>query len=262
MKRGLIAAFVAASITFAIMYILSSSSPYFYLFASVMTAAIGFFAFIFTIMLSELGELRSSRKKQRSTDWDFQNAFSNDVQGFLNQCPGCEQIIVRAVRTSSGDQYGLAVIELKSNMEEDTLYGMLPRMIEDIPDVELVGPFLLSELRRNDIEKRYNRFGYALVGIAIPFLVIGFAASIIIRGFLGMIDWLVPIFIIYFIMTFIPLIGLSLWKRNAEIKSDTEIAQTYPRFIEALQTLVAKHHTLAFGKTSYRSRLERINKQL
>jgi hypothetical protein len=59
-----------------------------------------------------------------------------------------------------------------------------------------------------------------------------------------------------------PSIILSVWKRRTEIRSDVEIARKYPRFLEALQTLVDRHHTQPYGITSYKTRLERIKEHL
>jgi hypothetical protein len=261
-KNGLIAATITTPITFIILYMMSSDSPFFIMISVVMTAVIAFVAFIFTLLITQLLEIRGSIKKGRTKDWGLQNAFSNDIQSFLNKCSGYEQVIVRAISPTAGERYGLVILKLKSNMEEETLFSILPQIVQDIHDVELVGPFILSELRRKDIERRYNRFSYGVLGIAIPFLFIGFILSISNHGILGMIDFIIPVFIIYSIISVVPLIGISIWKRNSEIHSDTEIVQTYPRFKEALNTLIANHHTLPYGMTSYRSRLERINKQL
>ncbi|MFW9789499.1 MAG: hypothetical protein ACFFE1_17670 [Candidatus Thorarchaeota archaeon] len=261
-KNGLIAAVIAMPVTFIIMFMLAPTSPLIVMFAVVMAAAVGFFVFLLTLLISEFSVLRKSMKIRRSTVWDFQNSFSNDVQSILNKCPGYDEVIIRAVKSSSNDQIGLVAVKLTTNMEEETLFAMLPRMVQDLHDVELAGPFILSELRRNDIEKRFNRLNYAVLGITIPFLTIGVIASIANQEFYSMFDSIIPIFVTYIVMSVVPGIGLSIWKCNADIKSDTEIARAYPRLREALQTLIANHHTLPFGKTSYKSRLERIDKQL
>jgi hypothetical protein len=262
LKNGAIAALIATPIIFIIMYILTSNSPYFLLIGGVMTAFVAFAAFIFVFLFSELLFLRRSMKKPRSTDWDFQNAFTNDIQGMLNKIPGYERIVVRGVRSPSSEQYGLVALRLKTSLEEEVLFGMLPQMLEDIHELELAGPFILSELRRKDIEKKYNRISYGLLGFSIPYLAISVILSLVSFGPFGMVEWMLPTFGVYFIIAFVPLAVLSVWKRNIEIKSDVEIAQTYPRFRESLQTLIKTHHTLPYGMTSYRSRLERIDKQL
>ncbi len=262
LRNGAIAALIATPIIFIIIYIYISNSPYFLLIGGVMTAVVAFAAFIFAYLFSELNYLYKSRKRPRSIDWDFQNAFTNDIQSLLNKVPGYEQIVVRGVKSPSSEQYGLVALRLKTSLEEEVLFGMLPQMLEDIHDIELAGPFILSELCRKDIEKRYNRISYGVLGISSPYLAISVILSLVTHGPLGMMEWMLPAFGGYFIIAFVPLAVLSVWKRNKEIKSDVEIAHTYPRFRESLQTLINTHHTLPVGMTSYRSRLERINKQL
>ena len=66
----------------------------------------------------------------------------------------------------------------------------------------------------------------------------------------------------YLLITMTPLVAGSLWKRRAEIDSDVDVAMKYPRFIEALETLIARHHSLPYGITSYKTRLERIRSRL
>jgi hypothetical protein len=68
LKKGAIAAVVAAPFTFIIMYVLVGNSALFLLFASVMTGLITFGAFIFTYMFSELVSMHRAITKKRSSD--------------------------------------------------------------------------------------------------------------------------------------------------------------------------------------------------
>jgi hypothetical protein len=180
----------------------------------------------------------------------------------LNSFPKYENLSVRAVKSPLIEQFGLVVLKPNSNLEEDILLALLPQIVDDIRDVELAKPFILSEIRRKDIEKQSNRLGYLIVGIAIPFLVIGMLFALLqIGSILAAIRFL-QMMVVIVIVTMTPAIFLSIWKRNAELKSDVEIAQSYPRLREAFQLLIAKRHTLPFGITSYRTRLERVEQKL
>ena len=252
---------VTTFIVFIIMMILLPDPPFFPVFTIFISAVAAFMAFMITLGMSKIWPiLRPSGK--RNTDWDIQVPFAVDVQRFLSEFTGLDKIEVKGIKPLSGELYGLIVLGLDKNYEEKVLYGMLPHILQDIHDVNLVGPFILSEIRRKEIEKRHNRVGYVIAGIAIPFLFISMFLSFTLFGFAGFFSAIFPIFCIYAIGTLLPLAYISYWKRTAEIKSDAEIATNCHRFREALQTLIDKHHTLPYGMTSYRTRLERIDKHL
>ena len=252
---------VATFIVFFIMMILLPDPPFFPVFTILISAIAAFMVFIIVVVAVAVWPvIRHSGK--RNTEWDIQIPFAAEVQRFLSKFKGLDKIAVRAIKSPSDELYGLIVLGLDDNYEEKVLHGILPNILKDIHDVNLVGPLILSEIRRKEIEKRCNRISYIVLGIAIPFLFISMYLSITLLGFGQFFTVIVPIFGIYTILTVLPLVYMSYWTRTAEIKSDAEIATSCHRFREALQTLIDKHHTLPYGVTSYRSRLERIDKHL
>lgn len=254
-------AIITAFIVFIIIMILFPDLPFFPAFPLTISALAAFGAFMIVAMTVAMWPLLRPSGK-RNTEWDIQVPFAADLQKFLSEFLNHDNITVRGIKPPSDEQYGLVILKLDDNYEEKVVYGMLPNILKDIYDVNLVGPLILSEIRRKEIEKRYNRVGYVVMGIAIPFLFIGMFLSMALFGFGEFLSLLLPIFGIYALVTIPPLAYMSLWKRKAEIKSDAEIAACCPRFRETLQTLIEKHHTLPYGMTSYRSRLERIDKHL
>ena len=261
-RNGLIAALTVAPIAFIITYVLVGGSPLFFSLVVVVTVLSAIAAFGIVFIYVDFVTFRRVLAKKRNTAWDIQNAYSDYIQGFLNSFSGYEHLMVRAVKSSTSDQFGLVVLELKSNLQEEVLIGLLPQIVNDISDAQLASPFLLSEIRRNDIEKRYNRFGYIITGIGFPFIVISAFYVILRFGIMFDTNWFILVMMVDVILMMISLILLTAWKRNAETKSDVEIARSYPRFREALHTLIAKHHTLPYGKTSYRTRLQRVEQKL
>ncbi|MHA2022468.1 MAG: hypothetical protein ACTSWQ_02280 [Candidatus Thorarchaeota archaeon] len=254
-------AVITSFIVFIIMMIIFPNPPFFPIFTTLISALAAFVAFMITLVTSAMWPiLRPSGK--RTTEWDIQVPFAAEVQRFLNEFLGSDNISVRGIKPPSDELYGLIVLGLDKNYEEKVLYGMLPHILKDIHDVNLVGPFILSEIRRKEIEKRYNRISYVLLGILIPFMFISMFLPIVLFGFGAFFNIILPIFGMSMFIVFLPIAYMSNWKKKAEIESDSEIATSCHRFREALQTLIDKHHTLPYGETSYRTRLERIDKHL
>ena len=252
---------ITTFIVFIIVMIMFPNPPLFPVFSVLISALAAFGVFIIIIMTMVTWPIiRPSGK--RNTEWDIQVPFAADVQRFLSEFPGLDKIAVRGIKPPSDELYGLVVIELDDNYEEKVLFGILPHILKDIHDVDLVGPFILSDIRRKKIEKKHNKISYGFLGIAIPILVAGMFYTLLNIGTSVFLTVFFQIFVIYLIMTVVPAIVMSIWKRKEEIKSDAEIANTCPRFREALQTLINNHHTLPHGKTSYRTRLQRIDKHL
>jgi len=260
-RKGGVAAIISFVIVFVIMFIFLSDSVFFLTFALSISAITAFGAFGIVLMIGPVWSIIKPGST-RNTDYDIQIPFAADVQGFLSKFPDLDRIIIRGVKPLSDDMYGLVVLRLDKNYEEKTLYGLLPNILKDIHDIQLVGPLILSEIKRDEIEKRYNRINHGVVGISILFLFISMFLSITLIGLTGFFFIFLQILFIYLIMAFIPSFYMYYWKRKSEIRSDTEIAISCPRFRETLQILIDKHHTLPYGKTSYRTRLERVNKYL
>lgn len=260
LKNGAIAAMIAVLFSFVIMYSFHPDSPIWVFFLVVMPLIIGVVAFAVVYITGLMWDFIKPGG-ERMTEWDVQVPFAADVQDFLHKFFSPNEVVVRAVKPPMHEKYGLVISKLNANYQEKPVCSILPHTLEDIHDVELVGSLILSEIKRNDIEKRYNRFNSVFVGGGIIFLAGSMLYSFTL-GFERLFGLFVPIFLIYFVMAFVPIIVLSLWKRNAEIKSDIRVANECPKFIEVLQILIDRHHTLPYGVTSYRSRLERVEKKI
>ncbi|MFW9797465.1 MAG: hypothetical protein ACFFE2_10535 [Candidatus Thorarchaeota archaeon] len=260
LKKGLVGALTAFLISFIIIYLLYSSSPMWVFSLVIIPLALGIGAFAIVYVTSLVWDFIKPGGA-RNTQWDIQVPFATDVQNYLHKYLGSKEVAVRAVKPPAHEKYGLVVLKLNDNYDEDTIFAMLPQVLEDIHDAELAGSFILSEIWRKAIERRYNRISYVIVGAVIIFLA-GGMIYVFTGGFARFFGLFAPIFITYLIMAFVPLTILSLWKRNAEILSDTRVARECRRFTEALQNLISHHHTLPYGMTSYQSRLERIEKRL
>ncbi|MFX1368335.1 MAG: hypothetical protein ACFFAY_07045 [Promethearchaeota archaeon] len=261
LKQGMVGALVAFFVAFSVMFFLFSRYRLFMTFAVVISAIVGFGAFVIIFMTSSMWFLIKPTGS-RSTEYDIQVPFAADVQGFLNQFLDDERTAVIATKLPFHEEYGFVIARLQDNYQEKTLFSLMPQILKDINDVELAGSLILSEIWRKDIEKRYNRFSYASVGAAIIFLISSISISLMLFGFEEFFAIFLPILGLYTIVAIIPSTLAAYWKRTAEIRSDVRVAKACPRFIEALQILTDKHHTLPFGTTSYQTRLERIDKVL
>ncbi|NHI84337.1 MAG: hypothetical protein EAX81_08565 [Candidatus Thorarchaeota archaeon] len=257
LKKGAAGAIVASFAIFAIMFLFLSNHPLFLTFALVMSAVVGVVVFAIIFAISTMWFLIKP-SRQRSTEYDIQIPFATDVQAFLNRFLNGRRIPVIAISFPHSEEFGLVASRLKDSLEEEALFSIMPNVLRDINDVELAGPFILSEIWRKDIEKRYTRVNYDLVGFAIVFLFGSMLLSLALLGFDGFFLVMGRIFFIYLIVGLIPTTLLAYWKYKTEIKSDTKVVKHCPRFTEALQILVDKHHTLPYDTTSYKTRLERI----
>jgi len=260
LRTSALAAIIAFAISYVIMFIFMSGSSIFYIFATVMSTVLAFGAFMITFMTRIMWPL--FRPGPRSTEWDIQVPFASDLQSYLRKFVGLESIEVRGIKPPADEMYGLIVLKLNEKFEEEVIEAIYPSMLEDIHEVDLAGPLILSEIRRKEIEKKHNRISYSFLGIAIPVLAIGMIYALLNIRFPDFFIVFFQIFAIYIIMTMIPAIVMTYWTRREEIKSDADIAVTCTRFRETLKTLIDNHHTLPYGKTSYRTRLERIDKYL
>ncbi|MFW9770007.1 MAG: hypothetical protein ACFFEM_14390, partial [Candidatus Thorarchaeota archaeon] len=259
-KRSLITVVIAIPASFIILISLSPHMLAFIMVPLIFSVFIGFMAFILTFLIIPMFSIIRARSK-RSTDWDVRNPFADSIQQFLNESPDYQNLSVKAVKPHQDEMFGLVVERLQSDYSEEAIFNLSPHMLKDIQDADLAGPLILSELRRKDIERKYNRMSYSFSGLIIIIMTI----SLI---------WMFSHYSIEFFITFFPMIiifpllmippgiVLSIWKRRAEIRVDVEIAQNYPGFLEALQILIGRHHTQPFGITSYKTRLERIKAHL
>lgn len=252
-----IVAIIAFIVTLAAMYPLSSRYPFFIAIAIFASGMIAFFAFgIALVVVAVLFKMRVDRKK--SMEWEIQVPFARDVQIFLDRFLGHDKVAIRAVKSPSDDDYGLVIAALRDNYKEKALFSVTPTVLNDIQDPELAGPLVLSEIWRKNIEKRYKQISYPFAGFATVFLFGGMWFLFSLLGFEMFFMLFIPLLLAYLVLVMGTSAYLSFWKRKAEIKSDYRVARECPRFTEALQILVANHHTLPYGITSYRTRLERI----
>jgi hypothetical protein len=199
---------------------------------------------------------------ERNTSWDVELPFANELQQFLNRQTGFEGIMVRGVKSPYDENVGLVVLKLKEDYTEETVHAVLPHTLRDIRNVELLGPLILAEMKRDEIQQRERSVGFKFLGIGIPFLAIGIIWAITTGGAIGLLTSILPIFVIYFAIVAIPAGYMTYWRRRAIVESELEVAMRFPRYREALQILIEKHHMLPYGTTSYKSRLGLIDKQL
>ncbi|MFW9769658.1 MAG: hypothetical protein ACFFF9_16225 [Candidatus Thorarchaeota archaeon] len=280
--RAVIWSSIAALIGFAISFVAFITyfpdASSFILGPIVVSAMVGFFAFFgaFTSLSLFMKPLFISsvfkkplviQHPQRNVEWDISHPLADTVQEFLNKNEGYETVTVRAVRGAKSlsiEVFGFVVERLNSDQVEETIYAMMPQTVNDLQDVDLVGPLILSEMRRKDIKKRHDRWSvrsaiisvlvFAALFISILPSLAGFSDS----AYLG----ILRVLGIFLLLTGPPLFFLTYWKKRAETNSDVKVAKAYPTLIEALQTLIDKYYTQPYGITSYKTRLERIKEHL
>ena len=227
------------------------------LFTTLMSAVIGVGAFVITFMLVLMWPMIKPDNEPRDTSSDFQDDFTEAVQRFINQEEGFETVIVRGVQPPFDSDAGLVVFGVDLEGRETTLEVLMPHTLKDLRDPKQAGSLLVSEMKRDRIEKQVNRFSYAFLGIGLLVLIFGLVLPIIREGPYFFLQVFVQVLLLYIVITFVPLIGGMLWKRRADILSDAEVATNHPEFIQALRILASKHHSLPYGITSYKTRLER-----
>lgn len=238
------------------------SSAFVIPFTLLMSAVAGVGVFVIAFMAGLMWPMMGFGSEERSTDWDVQLPLAGEVQRFLNEQGDYERLMIRGVKPPLDDDPGLVVLRLKEDFTEETLHAVLPHTLKDINDAELIGPLILAELRRDEIERRERSVGFKVLAIAIPYLAIAMIWAFVTQGVFGILIYILPIFGGYLVMALLPLGYMTLWKRRALAKSELEIAMRFPRYREALQILIDKHHMLPYGTTSYKSRLELIDKEL
>jgi hypothetical protein len=259
-KRSLIVVVVTIPVSFVLLILLSPRMLEFIMLPLTFSLMIGFMAFMLTFLIIPMFSMIRAHNK-RNTDWDVQHPFADSIQQFLRESPDCQNLAVKAVKPQSDEMFGLVVERLRSDSSGKAIFNISPQMLKDIEDVDLAGPLVLSEVQRKDIERKYNRMSYSITGI----IIILMAISLIWEFSYYSLEFIItffPMILIFPLLIIPPSIILSVWKRRTEIRSDVEIARKYPRFLEALQTLVDRHHTQPYGITSYKTRLERIKEHL
>ena len=256
-----VVAIIAFLVTFAAMYPVSSRYPFLMGLAILASGMMAFFAFVIALLVVAMLSQRMANRK-RSTEWEVQVPFATDVQIFLVRFLGHDRVAVRAVKPPSDDDYGLVIATQQGNYKEKVLFSVTSTVLNDIHDPELAGPLILSEIWRKNIEKRYKQISYPFVGFATVLMFGGMWFLFSLLGFERFFVLFIPLLFAYVVLAMGTSTYLSFWKRKAEAKSDYRVARECPRFTEALQILIEKHHTLPYGITSYGTRLERIEKSL
>ncbi len=259
MKVSAIVAIIAFVVTFAAMYPASARYPFLTGLAIFASGMMAFFAFVIALLVVAMLSKRMADRK-KITEGEVQVPFATDIQIFLDRFLGHEKVAIRAVKSPSDDDYALVIARLQNNYNEKALFSVPSTALKDIRDPELAGPLILSEIWRKNIEKRYKQISYPLVGVTAVFLFGGMWYLFSLLGFEAFFVLYIPLLFAYVVLVMGTSAYLSYWKRKAEAKSDYRVARECPRFTEALQILVEKHHTLPYGITSYRTRLERIEK--
>jgi hypothetical protein len=258
--RSLIVVVVTIPVSFVILILISPRMLEVIMLPLSFSLILGFMAFMLTFLIIPMFSILRAHNK-RSTDWDVPHPFADSITQFLGIFPDYQNLAVKAVKPHSDEMFGLVVERLRPDYSEETIFNISPHMLKDIQDVGLAGPLILSELRRKDIEKKYNRINYSIIGIVITLMTISFIWVFSHYSFELIISFF-PMLIGFPLLMIPPGIVLSIWKRRAEVRMDVEIARKYPRFLESLQTLIDGHHTQPYGITSYKTRLERIKEHL
>ena len=231
-------------------------------FSLLMASVIGAFVFVMVYMTSFMWPLLMIGRGERSTEWDVQIPLAEEVQAFLYSHMDDKNLMVKGVKPPFDNDAGLFVLHLRPNFTEEVLYAAMPEMLRVLKDPELIGTLILAELKRKEVEKKEKRISYAVLGIGLPFLIISIIWLLVTSSLNGLLENFLSVLFIYFLIAFVPLGGTALWKRKTLLNAEVEIARQYPRYIDALGILVKTHHTLPYGMTSYKTRLERINRSL
>ena len=169
---------------------------------------------------------------------------------------------VKGLKSPLDGKAGLVILRLKPDYREETLHAVSPQILESLQDVELLGPLILADLKIHELESRERRIGFRVVAITTSLLAISAVWSFLISDIFQALFNLILILLAYVPLSMIPLAYLTLWRRKAVVKAEVEIARRYPEYREALLALIRNHHTLPYGMTSYKTRLERIDRQL
>ena len=256
------AAVLVAPVSFAAFMLTSFYMVFAVQFSLIMAAVVAGTAFFLAYITSNMWPMLTMGRGPRSTEWDIELPFAQEVQGFLNGQEGYERLTVKGVKSRFDSKAGLVILRLKPDYREETLHGVMPQMMEDLHDVGLLGPLILADLKIHELESRERRIGYRVLAVAIPFLAISVVWSFLSSDIFGAFFNSILLLLVYLALSMIPLAYLTLWRRKAVVKAEVEIVRTYPKYREALRILIRNHHTLPYGMTSYRTRLERIDRQL
>ena len=231
-------------------------------FSLLMASVLGAFVFVMVYITSFMWPLLMIGRGERSTEWDVQIPLAEEVQTFLYNHTNDKDLMVKGVKPPFDNDPGLFVLHLRPNFTEEVLYVAMPEMLRVLNDPELIGTLILAEVKRKEVEKKEKRVSYAVLGIAFAFLAIGMIWSIMTSGLFGLLMNFLSVLLIYMLIAFVPMGGLAVWKRKTMLNDEVQIARQYPRYVEALEILVKTHHTLPYGMTSYKTRLERIQKKI
>ncbi|MGQ4912644.1 MAG: hypothetical protein ACP6KW_10785, partial [Candidatus Thorarchaeota archaeon] len=262
LRKASIAAIVLALVTYMIMVFTWPQTTTAVFASTIMSIVVGAGTFAITYLTSIMWPILAGGRGERSTEWDVQSPLASDVERFLNQYEEYRKVTVRGVGLPHDEQTGLVVLRLNEDYKEETIHAIMPQTMRDLQDVNLLGPLILAELRFHDIERREKRFSYLILGVGIPFLAVGMIWSFVVYGGLGMLSSLLMVLGVYTLITMAPLAYLFFWKKKQMTQAEIRTAKKHPGYVDALRILVERRHTLPYGKTSYRTRLERISRQL
>ncbi|RLI59928.1 MAG: hypothetical protein DRO87_01535 [Candidatus Thorarchaeota archaeon] len=262
LRKASIAAIVLALVTYMIMVFTWPQTTTAVFASTIMSIVVGAGTFAITYLTSITWPILAGGRGERSTEWDVQYPLASDVERFLNQYEEYRKVTVRGVRLPHDEQTGLVVLRLNEDYKEETIHAIMPQTVRDLQDVNLLGPLILAELRFHDIERREKRFSYLILGVGIPFLAVGMIWSFVVYGGLGMLSSLLIVLGVYTLITMAPLAYLFFWKKRQMTQAEIRTAKKHPGYVDALRILVERRYTLPYGKTSYRTRLERISRQL
>lgn len=262
LRNAGVAAIVVTPVSFVASMLASSHTVFAVQFSFFMTTVVAGAAFFMVYITSNAWPMLTMGRGPRSTEWDIELPFAQQVQDFLNRQEGYEKLNVRGVKPPFDNRTGLVILRLKHDFQEETLYAIMPRMLEDLNDVELLGPLILADLKIQELESRERRVAYRVLAIAAPIFLIGPVWSFLGSGIYGVLYSFISALIIYLAIIVISATYTTFWKRKAAVKAEVEIVRRYPKYRDALRALIRNHQTLPYGMTSYKTRLERIDRQL
>ena len=263
-KNGLISAIITFSIAFVVMtWIIGLDRflgllPFIVVFSAAFAGLLFWGAYAMTKMRARFSNIR----RKRDSSSDYQDEYTESVKALLNREPGYEHLMVRGVRLSGPETEGLVGIDETTELDETTLVGILPDMLSLLRDPDLVVPYIIAEIERYLIEKKERRYSWIILGIAFCILIPGAIWGFVTQGFLGGMFTMLQILAVYILFCLVGFGVSYYWKKEKTIQADVAVATKYPRFREALQTLVEHHYTQPLGITSYKTRLDRINGKL
>ncbi len=261
MKTAFVISFISLLISLPILYIAYGVSPVLghlmpILFSIIIAGAV----FLIVFVSWPIYKIWKMMRKPRDTTDEFQDSRSIQIEESFRSTAILRGLIVRSDRLPNDE----IIINVIDENRDNIIYTISPPILEVLTNTQTLTSFIKTDVERTLFQKKQDRYAKYAVSFLVLFLAISMLYAFLsptVASFEERFTIFGFAFVAYLMFSGILFSVQYVIKRRGEIEIDMKGCKESPDLTKALKALKDAHITQPFGKTSYSTRLMRIEKK-